>query len=168
MKKILFVVLILPLLSFGADTSKKLIVDVSLSPAGSFTITSSQIKGKVYLTNDGKMQAKKIKIPIKTLKTGIELRDNHLKKKLGQEIDKNAALLLIEANGSAGNGKAIFLVLNKKQTVNYRYTKLSNNRIEAMFSIKLDEFNISGINYMGVGVENTVQVKVIMPYKTKN
>ena len=93
--KIIFLSIIL----FGSlntmASTKNLSIKVALSPAGSFTITSNKIKGKVYIDSNGNLIAKNIKIPVKTLKTGIELRDNHLKKKLGYEKDKNNTLILL-------------------------------------------------------------------------
>ncbi|MCP3931548.1 MAG: YceI family protein [Bacteroidetes bacterium] len=167
--KILFVsfVLFVSLISSAIASTKNLSIDVALSPAGSFTITSSKIKGKVYIDNNGEISAKNIKVPVKTLKTGIELRDNHLKKKLGYEKDKKAVLLLVEAKGVNGKGKAKFRVLNKEQIVDFTYKKVSEKLGEAIFSLKLDTFGISGISYMGVGVKNTVNVKVKLPFKIK-
>ena len=167
--KILFVsfVLFVSLLSSAIASTKNLSIDVALSPAGSFTITSSKIKGKVYIDSNGEISAKNIKVPVKTLKTGIELRDNHLKKKLGHEKDKKAVLLLVEAKGANGKGKAKFRVLNKEQIVDFTYKKVSEKLGEATFSLKLDTFGISGISYMGVGVKNTVNVKVKLPFKIK-
>lgn len=167
MKIILMSFVLYASLISGAIASTKLSIDVDLSPAGSFTITSKKIKGKVYIDNKGEISAKKIKIPVKSLKTGIELRDNHLKKKLGYESDKKAVLLLVEARGSNGKGKAKFVVLNKKQTVDFTYKKLPEKSGEANFSLKLDTFGISGISYMGVGVKNIVNVKVNLPFKVK-
>ena len=167
--KILFVsfVLFVSLISSAIASTKNLSIDVALSPAGSFTITSSKIKGKVYIDSNGEISAKNIKVPVKTLKTGIELRDNHLKKKLGHEKDKKAVLLLVEAKGANGKGKAKFRVLNKEQIVDFTYKKVSERLGEATFSLKLDTFGISGISYMGVGVKNTVNVKVKLPFKIK-
>ena len=155
------------LISSAIASTKIISIDVALSPAGSFTITSSKIKGKVYIDSNGEISAKNIKVPVKTLKTGIELRDNHLKKKLGHEKDKKAVLLLVEAKGANGKGKAKFRVLNKEQIVDFTYKKVSERLGEATFSLKLDTFGISGISYMGVGVKNTVNVKVKLPFKIK-
>ena len=85
--KILFVsfVLFVSLVSSAIASTKNLSIDVALSSAGSFTITSSKIKGKVYFDSNGEISAKNIKVPVKTLKTGIELRDNHLKKSLAMK-----------------------------------------------------------------------------------
>ena len=165
--KIIFLSIIL----FGSlntmASTKNLSIKVALSPAGSFTITSNKIKGKVYIDSNGNLIAKNIKIPVKTLKTGIELRDNHLKKKLGHEKDKKSILLLLEAKGVNGKGKAKFRVLNKEQTTDFTYKKVSKNIGEANFTLNLDNFGISGISYMGVGVKNTVNVSVKLPFKVK-
>jgi len=167
--KIIFVsfVLFVSLVSSAIASTKKLSIDVALSPAGSFTITSKKIKGKVYIDSKGEISAKNIKIPVKTLKTGIELRDGHLKKKLGYESNKKAVLLLVEAKGNNGKGKAKFKVLNKEQTVSFTYNRLTEKLGEASFSLELDSFGISGISYMGVGVKNVVNVKVTLPFKVK-
>ena len=165
--KIIFLSIIL----FGSlntmASTKNLSIKVALSPAGSFTITSNKIKGRVYIDSNGNLIAKNIKIPVKTLKTGIELRDNHLKKKLGHEKDKKAVLLLVEAEGANGKGKAKFRVLKKEQTTDFTYKKLSKNIGEANFTLKLNNFGISGISYMGVGVKDTVNVSVKLPFKVK-
>lgn len=155
------------LISSVIASTKNISIDVALSPAGSFKISSSKIKGKVYIDSNNEISAKNIKVPIKTLKTGIELRDNHLKKKLGYEKDKKAVLLLIEAKGANGKGKAKFRVLNKEQTADFTYKKVSEKLGEATFSLKLDSFGISGIRYMGVGVKNIVNVKIKLPLKSK-
>lgn len=167
--KIIFVsfVLFVSLISSAIASTKNLSIDVALSPAGSFTITSSKIKGKVYIDSKGELSANNIKVPVKSLETGIELRDNHLKKKLGYEKDKNPVLLLVEAKGTKGKGMAKFIVLNKEQTVDFTYKKLTEKSGEANFLLELDSFGISGISYMGVGVENVVNVKVTLPFKVK-
>ena len=167
--KIIFVsfLVFVSLVTRVSASTKNLSIEVALSPAGSFTITSKKIKGKAYIDTKGQLTAKNIKVPVKTLKTGIELRDSHLKKKLGYEADKKAMLLLIEAKGSNGKGRAKFKVLNKEQKVDFTYKKLTEKSGEANFSLKLDSFGISGISYMGVGVENIVNVKVTLPFKVK-
>jgi len=105
--------------------NKSISIDVELSPAGSFKIQSKRIKGKAYL-KDGKLTAKNIKILVKDLNTGIELRDKHLKKKLGIESNPKAALTLISAKGESGKGKASFKVLGRTQESNFTYKKIGN------------------------------------------
>ncbi|MFT6633871.1 MAG: hypothetical protein ACJAS4_003844 [Bacteriovoracaceae bacterium] len=144
--------------------NKSISIDVSLSPAGSFQIKSKRIKGRGLLEGT-KFSASNIKIPIKSLKTGIELRDGHLQKKLGIESNPKAVLLLVEAIGKNGAGSATFEVLGKKQTVPFTYKQESEKLGSAIFKLSLKKFGITGISYMGAGVEDIVSVKVICPFK---
>ncbi len=167
----IFIASILFLVSLNAlptDYKKHIQIEVQLSPAGSFTIESKKIKGKVFLTESGNIISENIRIPVESLKTGVELRDNHLKKKLGIEQDKKAFLLLVKAKGKKSSGTATFKVLDKEQSVPFKFIKLSENYGQANFSLSLEKFGITGINYMGVGVKNIVNIKVVMPYKLKN
>jgi hypothetical protein len=166
-RKILFIAIFVVSFASQAATKKSFIVDVSLFPAGSFQIKSSKIKGKVSLNTDGTLEAKNIRIPIKSLKTGIDLRDEHLKKKLGYESDSKVNLLLLQATGKSSKGNATFEVLGEKQTVPFTYKKIDKKYGQAEFQLDLKKFKISGISYMGVGVEDMVKVKVVLPYKLK-
>jgi len=143
---------------------KSISIDVNLSPAGSFQINSKRIKGKALL-HGAKFSAANIKIPIKSLKTGIDLRDGHLQKKLGIASDKKAVLLLIKATGENGKGNALFKVLGKEQTAPFTYKRISEKMVSATFNLSLKKFGIKGINYMGVGVEDIVSVKILCPLK---
>ncbi|MFT6631533.1 MAG: hypothetical protein ACJAS4_001482 [Bacteriovoracaceae bacterium] len=145
--------------------NKSILIDVPLSPAGSFQISSKRIKGKVKLSGS-KISASNIKIAIKSLKTGIALRDNHLQKKLGIEKDPKANLLLVSAEGFDGKGQGVFKVLDQIQKVSFTYQKISDKLIQAKFKLSLKEFKIKGISYMGVGVQDIVSVKISLPFKT--
>jgi len=125
------------LAAYSAGYKKSIKIDVNLSPAGSFTIESKKIKGKVFLSESGNLSAQNIRIPIKNLNTGLDLRDVHLKKKLGFEKDKKAVLLLVKASGKISSGVATFKVLNKLQTVPFTFKKLSKDYGQADFSIPL-------------------------------
>ena len=139
-------------------------VDIELSPAGSFTIESNRIRGKVSLA-EGKLSAKDITIPVSSLKTGIELRDEHMRKKLGGEKNPNANLKLTSAKGSGGKGTAVFEVLGKKQTSPFTYKVVDSNKLSTNFSLSLKKFGITGVSYMGVGAQDKAVVEVILPYE---
>jgi len=145
--------------------NKSILIDVPLSPAGSFQISSKRIKGKVKLSGSN-MSASNITIAIKSLKTGIKLRDNHLQKKLGIEKDPKANLLLVSAEGTDGKGQGVFKVLGQLQKVSFTYQKISAKLVQAKFKLSLKRFKIEGVSYMGVGVEDIVSVKINLPFKT--
>lgn len=161
---IIFTLLLQANISFALN--KSISIDVELSPAGSFKIKSNRIKGKVYL-KDGSLEANDIKILVKNLKTGIDLRDEHLKKKLGIENDPKAALNLISAQGKNGTGKGIFKVLGKTQQSTFTYKKVGNSEIAASFTLSLKEFGIDGVSYMGIGVQDIVTINITLPYIEK-
>ena len=81
MKKILiFWLLLFSTLSIAADPA--IDISVNLTPAGSFQITTPKIKGKVKKSKKGTFTAKKLTVKVKDLKTGIELRDDHMQKRI--------------------------------------------------------------------------------------
>ena len=84
-KAILFFVLITGL-CFAAP-KKGVEIAVELSPAGGFTATSSRILGGKIINSGGVFKAKKLTVPSRSIKTGIELRDSHLQKRIGKSVD---------------------------------------------------------------------------------
>ncbi|MFT6632256.1 MAG: polyisoprenoid-binding protein YceI [Bacteriovoracaceae bacterium] len=146
--------------------NKSISIDVELSPAGSFKIESKRVKGKVYLER-GNLTAKNIKVLVKNLKTGIDLRDKHLKKKLEIESNPKASLTLLSAQGKNGKGTGIFKVLGKTQESSFTYKKVGKSEGIALFSLSLKKFGISGISYMGVGVQDKVTISVTLPFIEK-
>lgn len=73
--------------------------------------------------------------------------------------------MLIEAKGENGEGSATFKVLDKEQTVPFTYKKTSKKLVSVKFNLSLKKFGITGVSYMGVGVEDNVAVKVVGPFK---
>ncbi|MFT6070461.1 MAG: hypothetical protein ACJAT2_000739 [Bacteriovoracaceae bacterium] len=140
-------------------------IDVQLSPAGSFLASSTKIKGKIEVMKDGSIKAENIRIPVKSLVTGMDLRDRHLREKLGIKNDIKSTLLLVTAKGKDGSGKAIFKVLGKTQEALFKYSLVSKKYGTASFKLDLAKFGIKGINYMGVGVKESVDVSITMPLK---
>ena len=137
---------------------------VKLSPAGGFTAKTADVKGEAYREDDG-YKAKDIKINLKKIKTGIELRDQHTQKYL--ETEKYPDAMLVEGIGKDEKGKATIKFRGKEKTVEGTYKIISNKFLQASFPIKLSEFDITGVRYMGVGVKDEVNVEVTVPIKDK-
>ncbi|MFN7728965.1 MAG: YceI family protein [Bdellovibrio sp.] len=133
---------------------------VNLSPAGNFQAKTNSVVGSAKITGD-RVSATNIKVPMDSLKTGIELRDRHMKEKY-IETTKFPDAELIEATGTAGKGrgKLKFHGVEKEITGTY---KIVGNEMQAEFPIKLSEFGITGIRYMGVGVKDDVKVTITVP-----
>lgn len=134
---------------------------VNLSPAGKFEARTSTVNGKAQL-NGSTVSAKNIKVPLETLKTGIDLRDKHMKEKY-LEIAKFPEAELIEATGQNGTAKGKLKLHGVEKEIAGAYQIIDNKELRATFPLKLSDYNISGIRYLGVGVKDDVDVTVTLP-----
>ncbi|WP_413288550.1 YceI family protein [Bdellovibrio sp. HCB337] len=136
-------------------------VDVTLNPAGSFKAKTSDIKGTATVKGD-EISASNIAVPLKGIKTGVELRDKHTLKHL--EADKYPEAVLVSATGKGGKGTGKIKIKGIEKDIAGTY-KISGNNVEAEFDLNLPDFKITGISYMGVGVEDKVTLHIVMPIK---
>lgn len=132
-------------------------VKLRLSPTGQFEAKTNLIKGKVLVTN-GQVTAQSIRVPLASLKTGIKLRDDHMKKKY-LEIEKHPEAILHMGEGKSGQGQGELEIRGIKRPIKGIY-KVKEGFVEAEFPIRLSDYKISGIRYMGVGVKDEALVKV--------
>jgi polyisoprenoid-binding protein YceI len=148
-------------LSSSAFGSSLATFDVTLSPAGDFTGKVTKVEGHATLSGS-KVSAENIKVPLKNLSTGIALRDTHTKKYL--EVEKFPYATLISAQGEDGKGRGILEVKGIKKDVKGTY-QVKGSVLESSFKINLSDFNITGIGYKGIGVDDEVLIKVTVPLK---
>jgi len=141
--------------------AQNLKLSVGLSPAGDFVAESDQVSGQAVENPDGSVEAKNIKVPVKSLKSGISMRDEHMQNKY-LEAAKYPDIILKAAKGRDGKGAAILIVKGKEGKVNGTYTKNANH-LKANFKMKISEFDIKDISYKGIGVEDEVKVEVTVP-----
>jgi polyisoprenoid-binding protein YceI len=162
MKKVTILTLVLTLLmSFSAFAKKEATAVIELSPAGSFEAKTKKIKGKVK-KKGGKYTAKKITIKVKSLKTGIELRDDHLQKRLNPK--KHPKIFIKNAVGKNGKGKALLEMNGIKKKINFTF-KDKKKYVEVDFKFRLKDYKIKDVSYMGIGVQDVVKVKALVPLK---
>jgi polyisoprenoid-binding protein YceI len=140
------------------------VADVKLNPAGSFKATSNDVSGEA-VASGGIFKASNIIVKLKNFKTGLALRDKHMTEKY-LEVGKYPEAVLVSAEGKGGKGKATIRLHGVEREVAGSY-QVSGNELVAEFPIKLSEFNITGIKYMGVGVNDDVNVHVTVPVKGK-
>jgi hypothetical protein len=127
---------------------------------------SRDIKGKVY-KKGGKYFGENIKVPVKSIDTGIELRNTHLQQRLGADRNPRASIVLLKGSGENGKGEATFLINGIKQTFPISYKEISPDFIEAQFNIDFSKFKIPNLKYMGVGVQDIGKVVVTIPLEEK-
>lgn len=150
-------------------TFGQITVDVSLSPAGSFKIEIPSVQGGAVVRGD-QVMAQNVVADLRTLKTGIALRDSHTKQRLGVEPDRSVAssapgfphAKLIRAVGKNGKGKALIEIKGQRKEFSGTY-EIKGDRLIGEFSVHLPDLNITGVKYMGVGVRDDVTVTVNLP-----
>lgn len=143
---------------------KGAVVDVTLRPAGEFKAKTDDLEGEAVLEGDT-VTAKNIVVGLKDLKTGITLRDKHAKEKYLQ-VDKYPEAILVYATGKGGKGEGRLKIRGIENDIQGTY-EIDGDFLKADFPIKLSDFGITGIRYMGLGVDDTVQVHVKVPLKKK-
>jgi hypothetical protein len=145
----------LPSLLWAAGAS----VDIKLSPAGGFVGKTEDVKGTVKKVGT-KFVGENIVVNLKTLKTGMGLRDKHTQEHLGTAQHPEA--ILVKAEGENGKGKGIIKIRGIEKAIEGTY-KIQGQELVATFPLKLSEFKIENIRYMGVGVKDDVVVSVTVP-----
>lgn len=135
------------------------VVDVKLSPAGSFKAETSKVKGSAVKTADG-VKAENVEVDIQSIKTGIDVRDKHLKQRL--LVDKFPTAKLIKAEGKDGKGTATVEVKGMKKDVTGTY-KVEGDTLIASFKMSLSDLEIKDARYMGVGAKDEVIVNITLP-----
>ncbi|MGE0631320.1 MAG: YceI family protein [Pseudobdellovibrionaceae bacterium] len=156
-----FMVLFVALISFSAwAENPRVLLAFKLSPAGSFQAESTAIKGSATKVGD-KITAKGITLQLDSLKTGMELRDDHMKNKY-LEVKKYPTAELITAEGSGGKGKATLKIRDVQKQVEGTYELLAGGLLKANFTFNLKDFNVTGVKHLGVGVKDEVAATVIV------
>jgi polyisoprenoid-binding protein YceI len=151
------VVLCFSSLTFAQSVS----VDVVLNPMGDFKAKTSDVKGFATVKGD-EVTASDVRVNLKSLKTGVEVRDKHTQKHL--QTDKFPEAILVSATGKGGKGKGKIKIKGIEKDIAGTY-KVDGKVLNAEFPLNLTDFDIKDINYMGVGVEDQVKLKVSIPVK---
>jgi len=158
----LFILLMTVLLSSFAMADGNVVVDITLNPMGDFKAKTTEIKGEAIQKGD-EVSAENIVVNLKSLKTGVELRDKHTQKHL--ETDKFPEAVLTKATGKGGKGQGHIKIRGVEKDITGTYT-IKDKTLSAEFNLSLADFNMKDINYMGIGVEDTVTLHITLPLKT--
>jgi polyisoprenoid-binding protein YceI len=158
LKKLLFVLVSFAVVQ-AAHAATNCQFHVSLSPAGSFVAQSDgvEVRGSATRTGDN-VTAKNIALKLDTLKTGIDLRDEHMKKKYF-ETDKYPEAVLTQATGAGGKFTGDLQLHNVTKPIAGTYV-FEGNDFVGTFKTKLSDYSINKAKYMGVGVNDEVEVTI--------
>jgi polyisoprenoid-binding protein YceI len=148
-------------------------VKCPMTIGGSFDAKTTALTGAVS-TNGGSTLDGTLAVDLRSLDTGISLRNDHLREKY-LEVDKGAGfdkavLSDIALNGfkadlpdGKGSFSATLTLHGMKKTVTgpVEVRKAGAGlRVKATFPVNLPDYNIAEPRYLGVGVKDTVQVDV--------
>jgi polyisoprenoid-binding protein YceI len=127
---------------------------------------------KGTLESDAKGISGEVTVPMSKFVTGIDLRDDHMKKKYFEVEKYPDAILKIakfETSGKEGKSEGPFTgTLNfhgvEKPVTGTAVSKVSGgkNSIEADFTLNLDDYKLEVPTYAGVTVANKVDVKAVL------
>lgn len=153
-------------LSFVAAVShaddEAVVASLQLSPAGSFQAKTNKLTG-VAKKNGAGYKAEKVTVDLNSLVTGMGLRDQHMKDKY-LETKKFPTAELVTGTGDGGRGKGTLKMRGIEKPIEGTYEVLpGGKKLKAQFEIKLSDYGISGIRYMGVGVKDTAKIAVTIP-----
>ena len=138
------------------------VVKVELKPIGSFEATTASVIGKGKKNKDV-FEAKEVKIPVATLKTGMSLRDDHMKDYL--KFKEHKFIIAKNIKATKGTGTADLEIKGITKPVKFTYKELGPKSAQASFKVNLKNYEISGINYKGVGVQDEVEITATIPYE---
>ena len=138
-------------------------VYVKLSPAGSFKAKSDKLKGTV-IRDGANFTSEKLSVTIDTLKTGINLRDEHFWKYLKHPSIQKITLTDLKASGGRGTG--ILEVNGVKKPVEIFY-KEEGSRVQANIKTSAKLFNLPFEKYLGITVLDEVNIETQMEYSNK-
>ena len=145
----------------AASEFPSLQIHVELSPAGSFTAESHSLVINGAARKGGNATIASISLSLDTLVSGIALRDEHMKRKYF-EVQKHPIALMKDIIAQDGRFKAKLLIRRVEREIEGEY-QLKGQGAVAKFRTSLSDFSIPEARYMGVGVEDEVEVEVTLP-----
>jgi polyisoprenoid-binding protein YceI len=153
MKKTLAV--LASLLLSNAVFAHSITVKMSLVPASSFEAKSDKLKGEVKKEGN-KYTAENLWVKVDDLKTEIDLRDEHFHKHL--HADTSPKITFTKVTAADGKGSGTLTVNGIPKVVAFTYKEVSPKKLEATMKVKPSEFKLESAKYMGVGVEDEVEI----------
>lgn len=143
----------------GSVEAHQLTVKMALFPASSFEAKSAKLKGDVKKEGN-KYTAENLWVKVEELKTDITLRDEHFHKHL--QFEKHPKITLTKVVAEGGNGTGTLTVNGIPKPVTFTYKEVSPKKLEALMKVKASDFKLGEAKYMGVGVEDQVEITAVI------
>ncbi len=151
----------------------EVVVVCPLTVGGGFEAKTQAVTGEVALATAAQPGAVNgsLSVDLRTLKTGIGLRDRHLKDTYlevpkGPEFEK-ATIEDIQIDKLDGKGtfKGTLVLHGERRPVSGSATlerRDGGYTVQAEFPVRVSEYNITKPTYLGVGVQDEVRIKVAL------
>jgi D-alanine-D-alanine ligase-like ATP-grasp enzyme len=138
-------------------------LNVGLNPVGDFVSQSKTVAGGVVPTGKG-WDAQGIKVDLRTFKSDVELRDNHMRENYFETAkgDDYAFAVLERAHGEDGKFTGTLKLHGASSPIEGTYS-MEKGVVIAKFKTKMSAFNIKKANYKGLGAEDEVGVEALVP-----
>lgn len=128
------------------------------------------VEGKLT-TENGKVSNSKFTFPLKSLKTGMDLRDEHMHEKYLETNKYPLAFLELPSFTLKDDGEieGVLRLHNKESKVKVAYQRLSTGplSIKASFKLLLEDFGIEIPSFQGITVAKEILVKVDLSEERK-
>jgi|GEM_PF-2729110 len=158
MVKIKFGLSLLILFFSWSGFCAQVLLDVTLSPVGSFEIRSESIGGKLtYMDSEKRYLTKRLFVRSGELTSGIELRDQHIHKFFKSDDFPYIELKNVEAKNGRGTGE--LHVAGQKQKIEFTYS-IKDDLLLAEFDLNLDDLKFEVPSFMGIRPKKEIGVKV--------
>jgi polyisoprenoid-binding protein YceI len=151
----------------GADVT----VVCPLTVGGSFQARTKSVSGEVAPAKQPGIVGGRLKIDLKTLETGISLRDRHMRSNY-LEVQKGPQFAVAtfdnirveKLDGKTSFSGTLMLHGQRKKVSGVAEVQQRGGqiRVQAQFPIRVSEFQIPAPTYLGVGVRDEIQVKVTL------
>ncbi len=150
----------------------EVVVVCPLTVGGSFEARTKSVSGEVAAsTGEPGSVSGSLRVDLQTLETGIAVRDRHMRETY-LEVEKGPEFAVatfdqirIEKMDGKSTFKGTLLLHGQKQEVTGTADLQQRDgriRVQAQFPIKVSSFQIPKPTYLGVGVRDEIQVKVVM------
>ncbi len=159
--KLFNLILVMLPLTVSSSFAQTVTFDATLDPAGSFTTEPAPVEGKIVKGSGDHVSADKLVVELDKVKTGISMRDGHMREKY-LDTKKYPNATMTDMVGDGGKFKGKLTVRDKTKDVEGTY-KIEGETAKAEFEIKVSDFGISPPNYHGVGLEDGVKLHVDAP-----
>ncbi len=129
---------------------------LSLVPGGVLDIKAPIIHTKI-LEDGGHFSCSLMEVEVLKMDSGLLLRDIEIKKILGVNQKVVATEIFAVKNKKTSSGSALININKISKKIIFKFILTEEEKLKAIFYLKLSDFNITVPEYMGAKVKNEVR-----------